>query len=293
MGNFETMKPYSYYSLHPSSLYLDGGAMFGIIPKPLWNKKIPSDELNRIPMTMRVWLIKSKDKLIVIDSGAGDYQGEKFNERYGLLNPPKSFQSLLKESMGAEPGDVTDFVLTHLHFDHACGALTGLDLKPSFPNATLHLHRAHYEYSLKPSLRDGGSFQQPIIKKTLESYQNIHWLNEMDNHITESLYFQTCHGHTPFQILPYNKDFIFLADVIPTHAHLSIPWVMGYDLQPSITCNEKQLLLDWISQKNLNIIFDHDANNIGGKVLKNQQSSQFELVNVFKSQQTYFEEVKI
>lgn len=285
------MNSRTYGSLYPSTIKLDGGAMFGIIPKPLWSKKIIPDEFNRIPMTMRVFLIKEGNRLILIDSGAGDYQGEKFNERYGLRHPPITFKELLHKMLGCTPEDVTDLVLSHLHFDHASGALTGSELLPAFPNATLHVHRQHYEYSKNPTLRDAGSFQTDIIKKTLEYYiqkKQINWLDQKEGIITlqessNPLYFKTCHGHTPYQILPYDNKTIFLADLVPTHAHFNIPWVMGYDLHPGVSATERAELYPWINQKNLFCIFDHDLQYWGAKITnhdnKNLNMTDFQNIN--------------
>jgi glyoxylase-like metal-dependent hydrolase (beta-lactamase superfamily II) len=264
----------TYGSLYPSTIKLDGGAMFGIIPKPLWSKKIIPDELNRIPMTMRVMVIKEGNRLILIDSGAGDYQGEKFNERYGLRHPPVSFKELLHKMLGAKPEDVTDLVLSHLHFDHASGALTSENLLPAFPNATLHLHKDHYEYSKKPTLRDAGSFQDQVIHKIVDYYvtkKQINWLTGFEGTIilkdsSNPILFKTCHGHTPYQILPYDKKFLFLADLVPTHAHFNVPWVMGYDLHPGVSATERSELYPWIFQKNLMCIFDHDLQYWGAKI---------------------------
>lgn len=263
-----------YGSLYPSTIKLDGGAMFGIIPKPLWSKKINPDEFNRIPMTMRVLIIKEGNRLILIDSGAGDYQGEKFNERYGLRHPPVGFKELLHKMLGCTPEDVTDLVLSHLHFDHASGSLTSDELLPAFPRATLHLHRQHYEYSKNPTLRDAGSFQNPVIEKIVAYYQmkkQIHWLEGKEGVITfeehhNPLLFKTCHGHTPFQILPYDQKILFLADLVPTHAHFNIPWVMGYDLHPGVSSQERADLYPWIHRKNLFCIFDHDIQYWGAKI---------------------------
>lgn len=262
-----------YGSIYPSTIKLDGGAMFGIIPKPLWSKKITPDEMNRIPMTMRVFIIKEKNKLILIDAGAGDFQGEKFNDRYGLNRQPLSFKELLKKMIGCEVGDVTDLVLSHLHFDHASGALTGSSLDASFPNATLHVHKKHYEYSLTPTLRDAGSFQMDIIKKVISYYEEkkqINWLDgyegEIIRELSDPLKFKTCHGHTPYQILPYDSKTIFLADLVPTHAHFHIPWVMGYDLHPGVSATERFNLYPWIQKNNLWCIFDHDLSFWGAKI---------------------------
>jgi glyoxylase-like metal-dependent hydrolase (beta-lactamase superfamily II) len=284
-----------YGSLYPSTIKLDGGAMFGIIPKPLWSKKIAPDELNRIPMTMRVFIIKEKNKLILIDSGAGDYQGEKFNDRYGLNRTPMSFKELLHKMLGCTPDDVTDLVLSHLHFDHASGSLTGENLAPSFPRAKLHVHRKHYEYSLRPTLRDAGSFQDHVIKKILSYYEEkkqIHWLDGLEGTIIEDLSdplkYKTCHGHTPFQILPYDSKTIFLADLVPTHAHFHIPWVMGYDLHPGVSATERFELYPWIHKNNLWCIFDHDLHYWGAKITSSKDQ-QLEISNCQQISHDLFE----
>lgn len=287
-----------YASLYPSPIALDGGAMFGIIPKPMWSKRIIPDEFNRIKMTMRVYLIQTKNKLIIIDTGAGDYQGEKFNHRYGLRHPPESFAHLLKTYLGADPHDVTDVVLTHLHFDHASGALSSEKLQLSFPEATLHVHRDHYLYSQKPSLRDGGSFQTNVIKTLIHQYEQkkqLHWLSGLSGDIItdvpKPIKFFTCHGHTPFQILPYNEDFIYLADLVPTHAHVDIPWVMGYDLHPGESARERAELYPLLLEKKYRCVFDHDLHFSHGNLVKSTSAHgvHYSFENLQKVTHEFFE----
>jgi glyoxylase-like metal-dependent hydrolase (beta-lactamase superfamily II) len=259
-----------YAPLSTSPLLLDGGAMFGIIPKPLWSKAIVPDDQNRIPMTMRVLFIKEGNRIVLIDAGVGDYQGDKFNHRYGLM--PLSFDQLLS-STDFTPADVTDVIITHLHFDHVSGLLTGSNLDITFPNAKLYIHEEHCRYAFHATMRDSGSFQLGPIKKILDYYTEkkaLHLLKGQEGYLIENLskplQFKTTHGHTPYQILPYNDDFIFLADLIPTVHHAHIPWVMGYDLHPGETCVEKGHLLHWILQTKKLCLFEHDIHCWGAKL---------------------------
>ena len=162
------------FCLSPGMFRLDGGAMYGIIPRPLWQKKSPPDDLNRIDLDLRLWLIKSADKIILTDTGIGDYHGQRFDEQFDVRQESHPIEKML-EDLGVKPSDVTDLVLSHLHFDHVGGicAKDGESFKNIFTNATIHLHQSHYEYSLSPTLRDSGSFHtkyfNPVIKEAIEN----------------------------------------------------------------------------------------------------------------------------
>lgn len=262
------MSNIEHYILQPAKFRLDGGAMFGIIPWPMWSKVAPPDELNRIDLALRLWLIKDGQRIILTDTGIGDYHGEVFDERFdvrGDKNPlVKSLQSL-----GIEPEQVSDIVISHLHFDHV-GGLNCIDKdgqsKPIFLNARLHLHKDHYQYALKPSSRDAGSFHTDFFLPVIEYYKNnnqIFWLEGdqgkiLDYSNGESLNFMTSHGHTPHLVHAYDSHYIYLADIIPTSNHVHIPWVMAYDINPAVSTEDKKRILDFIEEKNLTIIFEHD-----------------------------------
>lgn len=290
-----------YYVFNSSQLKLDGGAMFGIIPKPLWSKKLAADEQNRILMTMRILFIKTPQRLIAIDAGAGNHHSESFNLRYGISHPPQAYGDLLQsEAAPFKPEDVTDLILTHLHFDHADGALQGASLATTFPQATLHLHQQHALYSRAAGARDAGSFHRDIIENIIAQYESkgkLQWIEETQgtlfNEVGEiPLSFKCLHGHTPFQLLLFNEEIVFLTDLIPTHAHLNLPWVMGYDLHAGLSVVEKEATLMLVKERKLFCIFNHDAQYLGGHLSWSpekgwhwkqlvEQTKRFQTIDVF------------
>lgn len=271
-----------YYIIHPAVFKLDGGAMFGIIPKPLWSKYIPADELNRIQLSLRVMLIQTQSKNILVDTGIGDYHGEKFDDRFGVEGNKNPLLETLKKNFGLDPEDITDLVITHLHFDHVGGL--GHDAeqyKSIFPNATLHLHRQHYDYALNPTLRDTGSFHSQYFKPLIEKAQaenKVHWLDGEEGIILKDgedvISFKCSHGHTPWLVHPYDENFIYMADLVPTSVHIPIPWVMGYDISPGKTTEDKLEFYQFIQEKKLTMIFEHDM-KIWGATIKKKSDHEF------------------
>lgn len=267
-----------YFCLEPARFKLDGGAMFGIIPKPLWSKVHAADDQNRIELALRLILIKDEDnnKNILIDTGIGDYHGDKFESRFGILGPESPLELALKEAQ-LEPTDITDLILSHLHFDHVggIGKLVDGQMIPVLPNATIHLHKKHYEYSLKPTDRDTGSFQieyfEPVLNWYLEKNQ-VHFLDEMEGEIIPGLKFKCSMGHTPYLLHAYDEKFIYMADLIPTSNHIHIPWVMGYDISPGVTTQDKKHFLSFIKKENLTIIFEHDPIYFGSTIKLNDKN---------------------
>jgi glyoxylase-like metal-dependent hydrolase (beta-lactamase superfamily II) len=268
-----------YYAIHPSSFKLDGGAMFGIIPKPLWSKKIAGDELNRIKMTMRVLVIETDNKLILIDTGIGDYHPEKFKTQFEVTGGDSPLVAALEDA-GRKAQDVTDIIITHLHFDHVggLGSFEGDKAKLLFENATVHVHRKHYEYSSQPTARDAGSFQSHIFKPWLEMYQDKGQLNllaqEEGTLLKDQDYelkYLTTKGHTPYEIHPFDKNFFYFGDIIPTSHHVGIPWVMGYDMNPGTTTIEKLQLLEKLHKENITAVFNHDLDSWGASVEKDKK----------------------
>lgn len=269
-----------YFILHPAVFKLDGGAMFGIIPKPLWSKLIPSDEMNRIQLSLRVMLIQTKNKNILIDTGIGDYHGEKFEDRFGVQGQKGPLEAILKKYFNLAPEHITDLIVSHLHFDHIGGlGQTGQEHSTVFPNATLHIHKKHYEYSLSPTLRDAGSFHSnyfgPIIERA-NLLGKIHWLEGEEGTILndeqEEIKFKCSHGHTPWLVHAYDRNFIYMADLVPTSAHISVPWVMGYDISPGVTTQNKLEFYDFILKNNLTMIFEHDMKFWGAKIRKKSET---------------------
>ncbi len=261
----------SLHLLHPATFALDGGAMFGIIPKPLWEKKIKPDEYNRISMALRVMLVQTKNKNILIDTGIGQYHDEKFAEQFKINTDHNALIGCL-ESVNLSAADITDVILTHLHFDHV-GGLTKNKGESLFPNATLHMHKKHYEYALSPTLRDSGSFQVqyfgPLIQEAIDK-NKVHFV-EGDRGVIiedegEKIEFLTSFGHTPYMIHPIAEGHIYMADLVPMSHHVHVPWVMGYDIEPGVTTVYKEKFYEEILQKKLKVVFEHDDELWGGEL---------------------------
>jgi glyoxylase-like metal-dependent hydrolase (beta-lactamase superfamily II) len=260
------------YIIHPATFKLDGGAMFGIIPKPLWQKKIAPDEHNRILMSLRVLFIDMGDKKVLIDTGIGDYHGEKFSSQFDIKTIKSPLSTILKNDLNIDPSEITDIIMTHLHFDHIGGLTEGTD-DITFPNATLHIHSKHYDYSIAPTQRDSGSFQSNVFLPILERYKQlgqINFLNGEDGEIISSkdnsIKFKVSFGHTPYMIHPIIDNYIYMADLVPMSHHLNIPWVMGYDIEPGITTLYKEKFYRYIIENNLTMIFEHDNDAWGGNI---------------------------
>jgi glyoxylase-like metal-dependent hydrolase (beta-lactamase superfamily II) len=272
-----------YFVLHPAVFKLDGGAMFGIIPKPLWSKFIPADELNRIQLSLRVMLIQTAQKNILIDTGIGDYHGSKFDDRFAVEGAPNPLLKKLKDDFNLDAGDITDLIVSHLHFDHVGGLGHEQDHHAGlFPNATLHLHRQHYDYALNPTLRDTGSFHSQYFKPLIESAQKagkVHWVSGESGTILkdgkDEISFKCSHGHTPWLMHPFDENFIYMADLVPTSAHIPVPWVMGYDISPGRTTIDKVEFYEFIIKNDLTMIFEHDMNIWGAKI-KQKNTTDFE-----------------
>ena len=262
-----------YFIIHPAVFKLDGGAMFGIIPKPLWQKAIAADELNRIQLSLRVMLIQTKNKNILIDTGVGDYHGEKFDSRFGVEGSKNPLVQILKEKINLNPLDITDMIISHLHFDHVGGLGSDDPQQLVFPEATLHIHRQHYEYSLNPTARDSGSFHPQYFKGLIAFAENkgkVHWLDGKDGVILndgpDTINFKCSFGHTPYLMHAWDENFIYMADLVPTAHHIPIPWVMGYDIAPGQTTKDKEEFYKFISQTKKTMIFEHDIKTWGATI---------------------------
>lgn len=275
--------------IHPSLFKLDGGAMFGIIPKPLWEKKIQSDELNRIDMALRIILIRTEHRNILIDTGIGDYHNEKFKSQFDIRPTYENhLTELLKEEHSLNSDEITDIIITHLHFDHV-GGLTDGNGDILFKNATIHLHKDHFNYSKNPTLRDSGSFHSHLFLKALSKYQQLNqlnYLNENEGVIisdgNDKIEYMTSFGHTPYMIHPIFDEYIYMADLVPMSHHISIPWVMGYDIEPGTTTKYKEEFYKKIIHKNYSMIFEHDIEVWGGKIHINAKQ-RYELKELFYS----------
>lgn len=259
-GNFE-LSP-----IETGRFMLDGGAMFGVVPKTLWSKKIPVDDKNRIPMAMRCLLIKSKKtgKIYLIDNGSGTKFNDKMSAIYGFDYEHSNLQNSLK-NCGVNPSDITDIIFTHLHFDH-CGGTTYYDqqgnLKHFFPNATYHVNSRHWQTATHPNAREKASFFDENINPIKDSGRLN--LVEDDHTFEEHLTTISMDGHTIGQQLPVitdgNRTIVYAADLLPTFAHLPLPWVMGYDMAPVQTLEEKENFLNEAVKNNYYLFLEHDAN---------------------------------
>jgi glyoxylase-like metal-dependent hydrolase (beta-lactamase superfamily II) len=259
-GNFEL------YPVETGRFMLDGGAMFGVVPKTLWSKKIPADDKNRIPMAMRCLLIKSNKtgKIYLIDNGSGTKFSDKMSSIYGLDYDHSNLEDSLSKC-GINPESVSDIIFSHLHFDH-CGGTTYYDehgdLKHFFPNAAYHVNRRHWETATHPNAREKASFFDENIIPIEESGR----LNLVDDYYTfeENLTTIPMNGHTIGQQLPViaaeNKTIVYAADLLPTFAHLPLPWVMGYDMAPVQTLEEKENFLNEAIKNKYYLFLEHDAN---------------------------------
>ncbi|HET8864375.1 MAG TPA: MBL fold metallo-hydrolase [Gracilimonas sp.] len=260
-----TLGPFELFTIETGDFRLDGGAMFGVVPKTLWSRDLPADEKNRIPMTMRCLLIRSKNtgKLYLIDNGAGTKFNDKMEDIYQLDQSNKNLENSFKEH-GFSFDDVTDVIFTHLHFDH-CGGTSFYnnsdELELTFSNATYHVVDTHWKNANAPNAREKASFLPENITPIKESGK----LNLVkENHEYEpGLSAVGVNGHTIGQQLPKvevdSETLVFVADLLPTHVHVPIPWVMGYDMYPVQTLNEKDAFLKIAAQKNWNLYLEHDA----------------------------------
>ncbi len=257
--------PFELYSIPTGDFRLDGGAMFGVVPKTLWSRSLEADDKNRIPMTMRCLLIKSNNtgKVYLIDNGVGDKFDEKMAKIYDLDFSQYTLEQSLKEQ-GFEKSDITDTIFTHLHFDH-CGGSTCFDeageLQMVFPDAVHHINKHHWETATRPNKRERASFLKENIEP-LKAFDKINLVE--DNHEYEpGLGCIVVNGHTIGQQLPKieadGKTLVFVADLLPTHVHVPLPWVMGYDMYPADTLLEKEQFLEKAVEENWYLYLEHDA----------------------------------
>ncbi len=241
---------------------LDGGAMFGIVPKVLWQKSNPSDDLNLCTWAMRCLLIEEGDTLMLIDCGIGDKQDPKFFSHFHLHGNDSLIQSILKA--GYSPQEITDVFLTHLHFDH-CGGAVQFDKKHlpelTFKNARYWSNESHWKWAISPNAREKGSFLTENILPIQQS-GHLHFIDPNAPGPLQGMEILFVDGHTEKQMLPKihfkGKTFIYIADLLPSVGHIPLPYVMGYDVRPLITIKEKEALLEEAVDNQYFIIFEHD-----------------------------------
>ena len=257
------------YPINAGNFKLDGGAMFGVVPKSLWQKTNPSDSDNLIDLTARCMLIESGSRLILVDAGMGDKQSEKFFSYY----KPWGDDSLVKSinNAGFSIDEITDVFLTHLHFDH-CGGATVLNDNnvsvPLFKNAKYWSNKNHWDWATSPNSREKASFLKENLSPIEESGQ-LCFLDVKSpgfNHYDE-LGFDVLFvdGHTEKQMIPKvsysGKEVVFMADLLPTAGHIPLPYIMGYDVRPLTTLEEKRSFLNLATKEEYCLFMEHDAHN--------------------------------
>lgn len=258
------------YPIESGNFKLDGGAMFGVVPKTIWNKTNPADANNLIDIAARCMLIEDGNRLILIDTGMGNKQSDKFFGYYSLWGDFSLDKSLAK--YGFHRDDITDVFMTHLHFDHCGGSVnwnkdrTGFEV--AFKNATFWSNENHWEWATKPNAREKASFLTENILPMQESGQlKFIARPESDFGISDELGFGILFvdGHTEKQMIPhlnYNgKTIVFCADLLATAGHIPLPYVMGYDTRPLLTLPEKEKFLQNAANNNFYLWLEHDANN--------------------------------
>ena len=273
------------YPIETGNFKLDGGAMFGVVPKTIWQKTNPADANNLIEMSMRCMLIEDGERLILIDTGLGDKQSEKFFGYYFLFGDFTLTSSLAKH--GFNKDDITDVFLTHLHFDHCGGAIewnqTKTRLQPVFKNAKFWSNDAHWKWATQPNPREKASFLKenflPIKKNG-----KLNFLKEGEflNNIKIRFYY----GHTHAQIIPFitlnGKTLVFCADLLPSTGHIPLPYVMGYDVNPLITLKEKEIFLNEAYEKEYILFLEHDYFNECCIIEKNENKFRIKRVGKLK-----------
>lgn len=251
------------YPVETGNFKLDGGAMFGVVPKSIWQKTNPADSNNLCNWAMRSMLIEDGNRLILIDTGIGDKQSEKFFSHFHL-NGDFSLDSSLKR-LGFHSSDITDVLLTHLHFDHVGGAVKRIRDKYelAFPNAKYWSNQKHWNWAVNPNPREKASF----LEENMLPIQELGHLNfiKTGKELGESIELLMVDGHTESQMIPIldykGKKLAFTADLIPSAGHIKVPYIPSYDTRPLLSMDEKSAFLKRVIKEDITLFFEHDAYN--------------------------------
>ncbi len=265
------------YSIEAGDFKLDGGAMFGVVPKILWEKIYPANENNQCSWAMRCLLVETANHKILIDTGAGNKQNEKFFRNFGLFGDKNLIKSLKEK--GFSPDDITDVVHTHLHFDH-CGGTIKYDknknLVPTFANANIWVSKTQWNEATNPNKRERASFLKDNILPMKKSGK-LKFI-EKEEEIFPDFYIFFANGHTLGQVIPhinYNgKWLVFGADLFPSSAHVYEPYIMGYDMNARQTLADKEKFFEKAHKHNYTVFFEHDFYNECGSLYKSKKGTK-------------------
>jgi glyoxylase-like metal-dependent hydrolase (beta-lactamase superfamily II) len=260
------------HALEGGRQHLDGGAMFGVVPKVLWERRIPADERNRIPLALRCLLVEHDDGLVLIDTGIGNKENEKFSDIYGVDNAGGDGRTKLEgalRELGHGPEDVRWVINTHLHFDHAGGDTwrdPGGNVGLAFPKARYVVQKAELEFASHTNERTAGSY-------LAHNFQGVPFqLIDGETEILPGIRGIPTPGHVPYHqsvlIESGGERACFLADLVPTSSHLPLPWIMGYDLQPLVTLETRRRLYQRAEAEQWLLVFEHDPKVVSGRLGK-------------------------
>ena len=260
------------HALEGGKQRLDGGAMFGVVPKPLWERRIPADERNRIPLALRCLLVEHDDGLVLIDTGIGNKENAKFRDIYGVDNGGADGRTQLEDALtglGHKPEDVAWVINTHLHFDHA-GGDTWVDpagkIGPAFPKARYVVQRRELDFARHTNERTAGSY-------LAHNFESVSFdLIDGETEILPGIRALPTPGHVPYHnsilIESAGERACFIADLVPTSAHLPLPWIMGYDLEPLVTLETRRRLYQRAEAEGWLLVFEHDPKVVAGRLGK-------------------------
>ncbi len=278
---------YEIWTIETSRFALDGGAMFGVVPQSLWRKTNPPDELNRIEMVTRSLLIVGGGKKILVDTGNSPKMSQKLKDIYKIDTTSTNLISSLQK-YHITPSEITDVILTHLHFDHAGGSTfddAGI-IKPTFPNAKHYVQKEHWKWALNPTDRDKASFFKEDFLPLKEF--GVLELVEGEFELFPGIELILLNGHTSMQQIPKISDGIntvlFAADLVPMSSHIPLPFIMGYDLQPLVTLEEKKKILGPAYEEKWKLVFEHDPKVPAATITSNEKGfSMGEVIQLLES----------